>query len=1023
MRKIITLLCLLAITTKALAQHKITFKTIDATTLQPITGASIMYNKTVGASTNTAGFTSFKNLAVGEYIFSFSHINYTLVQQKVSIPSIVDTIIITLNVDRTQTENDVVVTATRTNRSLSNTPTRVEIMEHEVEEAAIMDPSKVSHLLTHSTGIQLQNTSATSNTANIRIQGLDGRYTQILQNGFPLYGGYAGSLSIIQVPPLDLKQVEYIKGSTSTLYGAGAIAGIINLVSKEPTVNNEETSLHIQQSSLMQSNINAYISRKVNDKLGFALLATRNTQQAFDANKDGFSDLAQLTKYNFQPRIYYQFNSKTKAYVGATFTDENRYGGDMQLIKNQPLSPAHFYSEQNQTTRITTQAELSHQITESNKIILRNSISFFKRSIFLQADASLQRTSFDGKQLSTFSEISLQHQHNKHNLVAGINFYTDQFKENLVQNIRARNENNQTIGAFVQSTYNITNQFIVEGGIRVDGVLNSAIAKDYDQLFILPRLSLLYKISRQWSMRLGGGLGYKLPSIFGQEAEIIAFNGVQNIKENTVQAETSKGVNADINWRKSLGSGWNMNVNQLFFLTYINKPLAFTPQGMQQAYTNTNGYTKTQGFETSVRFTKGPWTLYGGYTYTDANHYNNNVKTIVPLVVKHSLKVDFMYEVHDKWRFGIDGEYYGTQILSNGVATKSYFIPGILAMRYFGNMGIYINVENITDQRQSRFQPMLSGPYNTPQFTEVWAPLEGRYIQLGLMINFGKKQAHDEHQHQHNTEATTMDMKEDVVYACPMHPEVKGKKGDKCYKCGGMGLQPATSHTSTEKYTMHLNTNQSFYADSVSTLVFTPKNVNDADAKVDLQIVHEKPLHVIIASKDLSYYAHEHPIIQANGSYGLQYSFPAGGEYVVFADYTPVHAANNVQRYSIQVKGDIPESKNFTTQQLTAQTDGYTVTLQAEEPHLEVGKTQAFKAIITKNGIVEKNLENIMGAKAHLVILSADTKQYIHVHPEETNNPIQSFHGYFEHGGLYRGFLQFQTDGKVHTAAFTLYVQ
>ena len=73
--------------------------------------------------------------------------------------------------------------------------------------------------------------------------------------------------------------------------------------------------------------------------------------------------------------------------------------------------------------------------------------------------------------------------------------------------------------------------------------------------------------------------------------------------------------------------------------------------------------------------------------------------------------------------------------------------------------------------------------------------------------------------------------------------------------------------------------------------------------------------------------------------------------------------------------------------------------------------------------MVEKNLENIMGAKAHLVILSADTKQYIHVHPEETTNPIQSFHGYFEQSGLYRGFLQFQTDGKVHTVAFTLYVK
>ena len=70
---------------------------------------------------------------------------------------------------------------------------------------------------------------------SIRIQGLDGRYTQILKDGMPIYGGFAGGLSIMQIPPLDLKQVELIKGSNSTLYGGGAIAGIVNLITIKPT--------------------------------------------------------------------------------------------------------------------------------------------------------------------------------------------------------------------------------------------------------------------------------------------------------------------------------------------------------------------------------------------------------------------------------------------------------------------------------------------------------------------------------------------------------------------------------------------------------------------------------------------------------------------------------------------------------------------------------------------------------------------------------------------------------------------
>jgi iron complex outermembrane receptor protein len=88
-----------------------------------------------------------------------------------------------------------------------------------------MKPGDIRMMLNESTGIQTQQTSATSYNYSIRIQGLDGRYTQLLKDGFPLYAGFSGGLSLMQVTPLDLKQVEVIKGSSSTLYGGGAIAG------------------------------------------------------------------------------------------------------------------------------------------------------------------------------------------------------------------------------------------------------------------------------------------------------------------------------------------------------------------------------------------------------------------------------------------------------------------------------------------------------------------------------------------------------------------------------------------------------------------------------------------------------------------------------------------------------------------------------------------------------------------------------------------------------------------------------
>src|SRR5690606_4495957 len=130
---------------------------------------------------------------------------------------------------------DVVVGATRTSQTIAEVPTRVEVIAGEaIDEMVSMDPSTISMLLNESPGIVVQQTSAVSGNAAIRIQGLDGRYTQLLRDGFPLYGGFSGGLSILQVPPLDLRQVEVIKGPASTLYGGDAIAGLVNLVSKSP---------------------------------------------------------------------------------------------------------------------------------------------------------------------------------------------------------------------------------------------------------------------------------------------------------------------------------------------------------------------------------------------------------------------------------------------------------------------------------------------------------------------------------------------------------------------------------------------------------------------------------------------------------------------------------------------------------------------------------------------------------------------------------------------------------------------
>ena len=204
---------------------------------------------------------------------------------------------------------EVVISTTRTGREIDDTPTRVEaIDEEEIDEKSSMRSSNVSMILNESTGIKVQQTSATSYTQSIRIQGLDGRYTQILKDGFPAFGGFSGSLSLLDIPPLDLKQFEVIKGSSSTLYGGGAIAGLVNLISKTPT-EERELKFHIDITSAGGINTSGFFGQKFK-KTGVTLFASRNSNSAYDPSDVGLTAIPKFERYTINPKIFFYIKEK-----------------------------------------------------------------------------------------------------------------------------------------------------------------------------------------------------------------------------------------------------------------------------------------------------------------------------------------------------------------------------------------------------------------------------------------------------------------------------------------------------------------------------------------------------------------------------------------------------------------------------------------------------------------------------------------------------------------------------------------
>jgi outer membrane receptor for ferrienterochelin and colicins len=718
MKKIIIFLFIAPLFTNAQNTFKAVIRNED--TKETLPGATVQIKSLKFISiANNAGVIVINNIPNGKYDVEITNVGYKEVGQTFIFPlQSTDTVQIFLEAAEGELGR-ITVTSTRAGRSINNTPTRVEIIAaDEIHEEATMRPGDVRMLLSESTGIQTQQTSATSGNASIRIQGLDGRYTQILKDGFPLYSGAANGLGLLQTPPLDLRQVEIIKGSSSTLYGGGAIAGLINLITKVPT-DKRELNFHINATSAGGLDINSFYGQKFR-KTGITLFASRNSNKAYDPANISFTAIPKFERYTFNPKLFLHFNDNTTLNFGLNTTFENRLGGDVNYIEGKGDS-THSYFEKNKTSRLSTQLTFRHQLNDESSVQVKNSISYYYRNINSNGYA------FTGTQYSTFTEASYVNKKEECDWVAGINILTDNFKEQTLSFSTLRNYNQTTLGAFIQNTWNASDWLTLETGLRGDYVNDYGFA-------LLPHISALFKIQRGLTSRIGGGFGYKAPNIFTEESERLLYKNVLPVNSTDNNLERSYGANWDINYKISFHK-ITFSINQLFFYTYLNHPLSLDSlsSGLYK-FQNIAGHMASKGAETNVRLAYDELALYLGYTYTDAKIHNNNSIYQNPLTPKHRFNAALVYEIEAKWRFGSELYYFSKQQLSDGSTGRDYWLGGLVAERQWKHLSLYINFENIGDVRQTKFENIYTGTTRNPVFKDIYAPLEGFVVNGGIIL-------------------------------------------------------------------------------------------------------------------------------------------------------------------------------------------------------------------------------------------------------------------------------------------------
>ncbi|HUS02783.1 MAG TPA: TonB-dependent receptor, partial [Chitinophagaceae bacterium] len=449
--------------------------------------------------------------------------------------------------------------------------------------------------------------------------------------------------------------------------------------------------------------------------IGLTVFGSRNSGTAYDPANIGLTAIPKFERYTINPRLFI-YGTRTNANVGISYITEDRIGGSMAYIKNGTSG----YFEKNNTDRFTTQAEVRHTLSENSIINFKSSYTNFSRLI------TIPTYIFEGVQQSSYTEISFNTKTKNSFWVVGANFLTDDLNEKKHNAGPVRNYHYNTLGAFIQNTWSPAGNFSLETGLRGDHV------KQYG-FELLPRISAMLKISSKLTARLGGGLGYKTPTVFNEEAEKIQFENILPINQSSSNNERSSGGNLDLNYKTKIGD-ISFMINQLFFYTRLNKPLVLAPVSNNFEFVNAAGFIDTKGIETNLRFIYNDFKLFIGYTYADVNSHFNNVKQQFPLTAKHRLNNVLMYEQEEKLKIGLEAYYFSPQKLTDGTTGKAYWINGLMIEKLWKNFSLFINFENIFDTRQTKFDTIYTGNINTPTFRDIYAPVDGFVINGGFKL-------------------------------------------------------------------------------------------------------------------------------------------------------------------------------------------------------------------------------------------------------------------------------------------------
>jgi iron complex outermembrane receptor protein len=610
-------------------------------------------------------------------------------------------------------ETVTVVASTRTDKRLEDQPMRVEVLaREEIEEKMLMTPGDIVMMLNEMGGMRVQATSPSLGAASVRIQGMRGRYTRVLSDGLPLFGD-VGGLGLLQIPPMDLGQVEVIKGVASALYGAGAMGGVINLLSRRPAGEPAQEFL-LNRSTRGATDAAAFLSAPLPRGWSTSLLSGGHWQETTDVNDDAWADLPGYERAVVRPRLFWDGGHGRTFFATTGFTYEDRNGGtpDGQLL----AATGQPYVEALETRRYDAGAV--GQFLFGDRYVLTARAAIARQNHDHQFGEVLERDRHD----TAFGEVAVRGTAGRQTWVAGLAIERDAY---VPRDVPGFDYTFTVPGAFIQYDVNVTPSLSLSSSGRLD------VHSEYGT-FVSPRVSALARAGR-WTSRLSVGTGFFGPTPITEETEAAGLTRLTILQP--LKAE--RGSSASFDLSRTDGP---LSYTATLFASRVNDPMHIE-RSPSYLLSTLPDPTTNAGLELLGTWRRAPFSVTATYTYVRARETVDAVQEDVPLTPRHSAGIVGMWEKQDVGRVGIEWYYTGRQSLEENpyrALSEPYMIVGLLAEKQFGRIRLFANGENLTGVRQTRWDPQLrpTRAADGRWTVDAWAPLEGRNINGGLRVRF-----------------------------------------------------------------------------------------------------------------------------------------------------------------------------------------------------------------------------------------------------------------------------------------------